>query len=356
VPTAQRGALLDRFREDDTVQVFISTDAGGVGLNLQSGSVLINLDVPWNPAVLEQRNARIHRLGQTRKVQIITMVAADSYEERVFSLVKNKQHLFDNVIGEDATEDVVGVSRKLLETLVEELNAKTAHPDGATPVTAIEQLEVPVTASFDQQRGEAAKDEVIEELLAQVVTELQQIFGARIERILGAGGGLLVVLDRVDAQADQVAERLSAQVPVALLDQLSLNGLQRLGAGSPLAQARTHFAATDRTPEGSSRLTRLAAEKIQAAQLLLAQKLVGSALDLAVAALLAAAAGRAGRETPISLQDAGVWVYSEALPKGLLDQQAAGLIMRGVALVQGQAVPEPLVIELADEVARFVSG
>jgi len=75
-----------------------------------------------------------------------------------------------------------------------------------------------------------------------------------------------------------------------------------------------------------------------------------------VAALLAAAAGRAGRETPISLQDAGVWVYSEALPKGLLDQQAAGLIMRGVALVQGQAVPEPLVIELADEVARFVSG
>jgi SNF2 family DNA or RNA helicase len=66
--------LMDRFRDDDAVKVFISTDAGGVGLNLQSGSALINMDVPWNPAVLEQRNARIHRLGQKRSVQIITLM------------------------------------------------------------------------------------------------------------------------------------------------------------------------------------------------------------------------------------------------------------------------------------------
>jgi len=66
VPTAKRGELMDRFREDDSIQVFLSTDAGGVGLNLQSASVVVNLDVPWTPAVLEQRNARVHRLGQTR--------------------------------------------------------------------------------------------------------------------------------------------------------------------------------------------------------------------------------------------------------------------------------------------------
>ena len=104
VPTAKRGELMDRFRDDDSIQVFISTDAGGVGLNLQSGAVLVNLDVPWNPAVLEQRNARIHRLGQTRTVQIVTMVASDSYEEQVFALVRTKQNLFDNVVSEDATE------------------------------------------------------------------------------------------------------------------------------------------------------------------------------------------------------------------------------------------------------------
>ena len=81
VATAKRGELMDRFRDDDSVQVFISTDAGGVGLNLQSASVLINLDMPWNPAVLEQRIARMHRLGQKEKVQIVLMVAAESYEQ-----------------------------------------------------------------------------------------------------------------------------------------------------------------------------------------------------------------------------------------------------------------------------------
>jgi SNF2 family DNA or RNA helicase len=67
VPTARRGELMDRFQNDPAVAVFISTDAGGTGLNLQTASILVNLDVPWNPAVLEQRNARIHRLGQRKQ-------------------------------------------------------------------------------------------------------------------------------------------------------------------------------------------------------------------------------------------------------------------------------------------------
>ena len=53
----------DRFREDDSCRVFLATDAGGVGLNLQHASVVVNMDVPWNPAVLEQRIGRVHRLG-----------------------------------------------------------------------------------------------------------------------------------------------------------------------------------------------------------------------------------------------------------------------------------------------------
>ena len=114
VPTAKRGELIERFSEDDSISVFISTDAGATGLNLQCATVLINLDVPWNPAILEQRNSRIHRLGQKEKVQIILMVSEDSYEERVLSLLQNKQNLFDNVIEPDATEDVVGINKKML--------------------------------------------------------------------------------------------------------------------------------------------------------------------------------------------------------------------------------------------------
>ncbi len=59
IPSAKRKDLLDRFREDDACKIFLSTDAGGVGLILQRASLIINLDIPWNPAVLEQRIGRI---------------------------------------------------------------------------------------------------------------------------------------------------------------------------------------------------------------------------------------------------------------------------------------------------------
>ncbi|WP_437810812.1 DEAD/DEAH box helicase [Sorangium sp. So ce1078] len=70
VPTERRPALLDRFREDPAVRVLLSTDAGGVGLNLQAASYVVHLDLPWNPARLDQRTARAHRMGQARGVSV----------------------------------------------------------------------------------------------------------------------------------------------------------------------------------------------------------------------------------------------------------------------------------------------
>jgi superfamily II DNA or RNA helicase len=355
VPTSKRGELMDRFREDDSVQVFISTDAGGVGLNLQSGAVLVNLDVPWNPAVLEQRNGRIHRLGQTRTVQILTMVAVDSYEEQVFALVRNKQDLFDNVVGEDATEDVVGVSKKLLETLVENLNKQSSRqpssPQESVPAE-------PVAEDFSVIADETAvkTEEPIAESIRRCIEALQQAFGPRIERIFGSGGGLVAVLDRVDGAADRLAQELSAEVPVALIDQLALRGLQRLGAGSPLAEARSYFdAAVATVGSGGSPLRRKAEEKLIAARLLFDQQLFESSLEMAFAALLSAAAERAGLETPLNRAEVGVWAYAEALPKGILDQAQVGLLMRALGFVQGGVAPPELVRALLDDAADFVA-
>jgi SNF2 family DNA or RNA helicase len=76
----KRKALLDRFREDTGCRAFLSTDAGGVGLNLQHASVVVNVDLPWNPAILEQRIGRVHRLGQTRPVQVVNLVSKGTIE------------------------------------------------------------------------------------------------------------------------------------------------------------------------------------------------------------------------------------------------------------------------------------
>ncbi|MFL6662995.1 MAG: DEAD/DEAH box helicase [Rhizobacter sp.] len=99
VPAGQRPALVDRFHEDANCRVFLSTDAGGVGLNLQhAAAVVVNMDVPWNPAVLEQRIGRVHRIGQARSVQVLNFVAQGSIEEGMLQVLSFKKSLFAGVL------------------------------------------------------------------------------------------------------------------------------------------------------------------------------------------------------------------------------------------------------------------
>ncbi len=81
IPTEKRPALLERFRDDPAARVLLSTDAGGVGLNLQVATYVVHLDLPWNPARLDQRTARAHRLGQAHGV-LVTYLCAESGIER----------------------------------------------------------------------------------------------------------------------------------------------------------------------------------------------------------------------------------------------------------------------------------
>ena len=89
--------------------MFLS-DAGGVGLNLQrAASCCINLELPWNPAVLEQRIGRIYRLGQKLPIDVYNLVTEDGIEARIAELVGNKQALFTGLF--DGTSDAVRFER-----------------------------------------------------------------------------------------------------------------------------------------------------------------------------------------------------------------------------------------------------
>ena len=91
VPGPERKELVHRFKEDPDCRLFLATDAGGVGLNLQNASVVVNLDQPWNPAVLEQRIGRVHRLGQRRPVRVVHFIAQGTIEEGMLGLLKFKK-------------------------------------------------------------------------------------------------------------------------------------------------------------------------------------------------------------------------------------------------------------------------
>jgi superfamily II DNA or RNA helicase len=99
VPGDKRGALVQRFHADPDCRLFLSTDAGGVGLNLQhAAAVVVNMDLPWNPAVLEQRIGRVHRMGQSRGVQVLNFVGQGSIEEGMLSVLAFKKSLFAGVL------------------------------------------------------------------------------------------------------------------------------------------------------------------------------------------------------------------------------------------------------------------
>jgi len=376
VPSAKRGALLDRFHDDDACQVFISTDAGGTGLNLQCASLLVNLDIPWNPAVLDQRVARVHRLGQRQKVQVVHLVAADAYEEHVLGLVKGKRDLFVNVVDADAAEDVVGVSRRLAEVLAEDLaetgtqserseavssgpievgDGQAVAADTAAPVDGPAADETLVIAgSADSGRAEIG-DEV-----RRCIALLQRELGPRIERILGAKGGLLVVLDEVKDADDERAAAISDEVPIALIDRRTLRGLQRLGAAAPTADAEALYEApAAQQPAGppEAALLRRARQKLEAAEVLLRQDCVGPAAELLHGAVLSAAALRCGRDEPPEPAKTAVWLYAEALPSGQLQSDDATLIMRAQTLAQAdESIPPGLLAALAADVARFLAN
>ena len=104
VPSRKRGELMQKFRNDAECRVFLSTDAGGVGLNLQAASAVVNFEPPWNPARLEQRIGRVHRLGQSRPVQVIHLLTTGSIEERVWKTLAIKKSLFAGVFDSPVAE------------------------------------------------------------------------------------------------------------------------------------------------------------------------------------------------------------------------------------------------------------
>lgn len=111
VPGPQRKGLVQQFKEDPKCRLFLATDAGGVGLNLQNAQAVVNLDQPWNPAVLEQRIGRVHRLGQHRPVRVVHFIAQGTIEEGMLGLLTFKKSVFAGVLDDGQSEVFLGGTR-----------------------------------------------------------------------------------------------------------------------------------------------------------------------------------------------------------------------------------------------------
>ncbi len=162
VPGDQRGALVDRFHEDPQCRVFLSTDAGGVGLNLQhAAATVVNMDLPWNPAVLEQRIGRVHRMGQARSVQVVNFVAQGSIEEGMLSVLAFKKSLFAGVLDGGESEVFMNGTRlaKFMQS-VQDVTGKMGAPE-ATSESAGAGADIAAVAGDDVAPSSMAAQEPV---------------------------------------------------------------------------------------------------------------------------------------------------------------------------------------------------
>jgi hypothetical protein len=100
--TRERGAEIARFHDDPDCRVFTaSLRAGGLGIDLTAASVVIHYDRWWNQAREDQATDRVHRLGQSKGVQVIKMITRGTVEEKIDALIARKALLADDVIRPD---------------------------------------------------------------------------------------------------------------------------------------------------------------------------------------------------------------------------------------------------------------
>jgi len=120
IPVKKRQSLIDEFTHNPDCRVFLSTDAGGTGLNLQAADCVVNFELPWNPARLNQRIGRVSRIGQKSQcINVVNFICKGSIEERIFAGIQLKTDLFKGVF--EGGEDMVEFTREKKNQLLSQL-------------------------------------------------------------------------------------------------------------------------------------------------------------------------------------------------------------------------------------------
>ena len=230
-PQKKRRSEIRRFKEDPHCRILFSTDSGSVGLNLQVADVVINLDLPWNPAKLEQRIARAWRKHQRRHVRVINLVSEGTIEHRMLDTLEHKRRIAESVIDGDGGAGTTPL-RSGRAALIERVEALTGSTRDAVPG----QTEQPSPASSPEPLAER-----IAQLLGDALVEVRQFDEP------GRAPSLLVISRADDANTRAAIERCvdaTSQSPRPrlelvdaatwlVIDRLVQAGMLRPGAGAP---------------------------------------------------------------------------------------------------------------------------
>ena len=185
---ARRARAVAAFHDDPDARLFLSTDAGGVGLNLQGAArTVMQLDLPWNPAVFEQRVGRVHRMGQQGSVRVITLVTREGIEGRIAESLVHKRALFEGVFDGTTDELHFGTDESFLKRMRRVFGVET-KPEA--PTKAVVHRDEPPDAEMRRAPDEVPMtldEEVLEVAMGGVVVRASRS-GSDVKVDLGGVG------------------------------------------------------------------------------------------------------------------------------------------------------------------------
>jgi superfamily II DNA/RNA helicase len=178
------------LHDDPAVRVLFASDAGGVGLNLQrAASACVNLELPWNPAVLEQRIGRIYRLGQKRPIDVYNLVSEEGIESRISDLVGNKRAFFNGLF--DGTSDEVAFERSgSFLNRIERIVTPPVTPNVTPRTEAAEEADPAQEREIERvfEASDESRDAKEEPVVAPSSDEIRKLFSSVAVRRTDRGG------------------------------------------------------------------------------------------------------------------------------------------------------------------------
>jgi SNF2 family DNA or RNA helicase len=142
IEVKKRQALIDEFSTSPKCRVFLSTDAGGTGLNLQAADCVVNIELPWNPAKVGQRIGRVNRIGRkSRCINVVNLITKNSIEEKILAGLQLKTDLFTGVF--DGGIDTVEFMREKRAELLDQLHGMLVMEPLPPPSAAVPSEELP---------------------------------------------------------------------------------------------------------------------------------------------------------------------------------------------------------------------
>ncbi len=225
VPVKLRGELIRKFETNAHCKIFLSTEAGGSGLNLQVADTLINFELPWNPAKKNQRIGRIDRLGQkSNKLTIYNFITRGSIEQQIASGLLVKQSLFDGVLDSESKTNSVDFSTKGRSQFIRQLEEFIAETENAQAVESsllFNSEAIPVVSENISEADTMDFMEEIEELIPEVdmsapemaeVSKHQEEKSKEFENVMNNGMQFLAGLFKMSTGKDLGLENQTIEV------------------------------------------------------------------------------------------------------------------------------------------------